>query len=62
MTSDHKGKQNCRYVGVQGDSTASIVILGKQSDILILLLVCVESDKIPLLCKLNAYLWGFQST
>ena len=47
---------NSCLVGVQGDSS----FYGNQRDTLILLLVCVELDNTPLLCKLR-YLWGLES-
>ena len=42
--------ENCCHVGVQGDSSF-YGNLGEWKGILVMLLVCVESDKIPLLCK-----------
>ena len=48
--------ENSCLVGIQGDSS----FYGNQRDTLILLLVCVELDNTPLLCKLR-YLWGLES-
>ena len=44
--------ENSRHVGVQRDRNF-YSDLHKMSDILIMLLICVESDKIPLLHKLK---------
>ena len=44
--------ENSRHVGVQRDRSFH-GDLDKMSDILIMLLICVESDKIPLLLKLK---------
>ena len=47
--------ENSRHVGVQEDG-GFYGDLHKMSDLLIMLLICVESDKIPLLRKLNSYI------
>jgi len=44
--------ENSRHVGVQRDRSF-YGDLHERSDILTILLICVESDKIPLLCKLK---------
>ena len=44
--------ENSCHVGVQRDRSF-YGYLHEMSDILIMLLMCVESDKIPLLCKLK---------
>ena len=45
-------KENSCHVGGQGDGSF-YGDLGEQIKMLIMLLVCAESDKIPLLCKLK---------
>ena len=45
-------KENSCHVGGQGDGSF-YGNLGEQIKMLIMLLVCAESDKIPLLCKLK---------
>ena len=51
--------ENSRHVGVQRDRSF-YGDLHEISGILIMLLICVELDKIPLLHNyINAYLWVF---